>query len=122
MSALTETLATQIEMFLLVERDHVPVKRICERFGIHERILRADGKRRPLCHRFAISSSKNGENGLKHIAHCTVRERLTYKHARRKVLVANARALKEYDAALHNCLTGKLPEQFERHTGQRTLF
>jgi hypothetical protein len=114
-------LAAQIEIFLLAAGEHVPVKTLCDHFGIPERLLRADGKRRPLCHRFAISSSKNGENGLKHIRHCTTAERLAYKHARKKVLIANARALQEYDRALHNCLTGKHPNKIERHTGQGLL-
>jgi hypothetical protein len=111
-------LASNIEIFLLLQGDWVSVEELCQRFAITERLLRADGKRRPLCGRFAISSSTKG---LKHIRHATTEERITYKHARLKVLVANARALKEYDQALSNCLTGKRPAQVERHTGQGIL-
>ena len=50
-------LATQIEVFLLLRGDWVSVEELCQRFAIPERLLRADGKRRPICGRFAISSS-----------------------------------------------------------------
>lgn len=113
---MTQTdLQTQIEAFLLTEDRWFSVAEICERFRFPERLLRADGRRRPLCGRFAISSSTKG---LKHISFATVPERLDYKHARRKVLVANARALKEYALAVNNCLTGRKPTLQERHTGQ----
>ncbi|CAN5356173.1 hypothetical protein BH09VER1_BH09VER1_28770 [soil metagenome] len=117
----TADLATRIEMFLLMRGDWVPVAEICREFDIPERMLRADGHRRPLCRHFAISSSKGGENGLKHLSLCTVRERITYKNNRRKRLIAEARALQEYGIASHNCLTGKKPLQIERHTGQGIL-
>lgn len=118
---MSSELATQIEIFLLLAGDWVPVEDICARFGIPERQLRADSGRRPLCRHFAISSSRNGKNGLKHLSLCTTAERLAYKHNRRKRLVAEARALAEYNTALKNCLTGKRPDQIERHTGQGLL-
>lgn len=111
-------LQTQIEAFLLTEPRWFSVSEICERFAFPERLLRADGRRRPLCRRFAISSSTKG---LKHLSFATIRERLEYKHARRKVLIAQARALKEYNEAITNCLTGKKPTLQERHTGQLVL-
>ena len=115
---MTSDLATRIEMFLLLRGDWVPVSEICQHFSIPERILRADGKRRPLCRHFAISSSTHG---LKHISLATVKERIRAKHKPRKILIAAARAQRDYDLALHNCLTGKRPDQTERHTGQSLL-
>jgi len=112
-------LATRIEIYLNLCEDWVSVETICRECGVTERILRADGKRRPIYGRFAISSSIKG---LKHIRHTTVSERLTYKHARKKVIVAHARALKEFTLALHDALTGKHPQQHEILTGQGTLF
>lgn len=108
-------LQTRIETLLLTENRWFSVAEICSRFGFDQRLLRADGRRRPLCRSFAISSSTKG---IKHIAWSTVRDRLEYKHARRKVIIANARSLKEYQSAIANCLTGKKPHIRERHTGQ----
>lgn len=115
-------LATRIEMFLLTRREWVPVEEICRHFQIPERLLRADGRRRPLCRHFAISSARGGKNGFKHLSLCDVAERLEYKHNRLKRLVAERRALDEYATAITNCLTGKHPHQEERFTGQQTLF
>jgi len=114
---MTTALQIAIEDHLLSAGDWVSVDQICERFGIEERILRADGKRRPICRHFAISSSTRG---FKHLAHTTASERIAYKHARKKSLIAHARALKEFDAALHNCLHGR--PAVERLTGQTLLF
>jgi len=115
----SQPLALEIEMFLLMRGDWISVVEICQRFGIEERLLRADGKRRPLCRHFAISSSTKG---FKHLRFATVAERLQYKHARRRTAIAYLRALREYDAAVRNCLTGKFPDQIEALTGQQTLF
>jgi hypothetical protein len=108
-------LATRIEIYLLTREHWVSVDDVCRDCGIAERLLRADGRRRPIFGRFAISSSTKG---LKHMRHTTDRERIAYKHARKKVLIANARALKEYDTAIRECLTGKHPNQIEVHTAQ----
>lgn len=112
-------LATEIEIFLLASHEWVAVSEICRQFGITERMLRADGSRRPLLEKFAESSTHNGRNGFKHIAHTTVAERLEYKHNRLKRLVAERRAISAYNHALENCLTGD-PRQ-ERHSGQTIL-
>lgn len=114
-------LAIEIETFLLARAEWVPVEEICERFKIDQRLLRATKNRRPLCHHFAISSSQSGKNGLKHLSLCSLLERLAYKHNRIKRLIAEKRALKDYEQALHNCLTGKRPSLLERHTGQLVL-
>lgn len=110
-------LATQIETLLLERETWVPVEEICATCQIPERLLRADGRRRPIFSRFAISSSTKG---LKHIKHTDARERITYKHARLKVLIANRRALDEFNNAIANCLTPTIPA-VERHTGQMVL-
>lgn len=107
--------ATRVEMLLLARADWVSVTDISQACSIDERLLRADGRRRPLCSRFAISSSTKG---IKHIRFATVKERIKYKHARLRTLIAYRRALDDYNTALHNCLTGKKPEIIERHTGQ----
>jgi hypothetical protein len=111
----TGDLATTVEMFLLSRGGWVSVEDVCHACEVPERLLRADRKRRPIHTPFAISSSTKG---LKHISKTTARERIEYKHARLKVLIANRRALDEYTRALANCLTGKRPNQVERHTGQ----
>jgi hypothetical protein len=110
-------LALRVDLYLLNSGGWVSVDDICQHCSVPERLLRADGKRRPIFTRFAISSSSKG---LKHLAHTTARERITYKHARKKVLVQYARALKEFDTAVHNCITGR--PRIERHTGQALLF
>jgi hypothetical protein len=112
-------LATQIEIFLLNREGWVAVAEICTHFRIPERMLRADGKRRPLLARFAISSTRAGQNGFKHLSKTTVAERLEYKHNRIKRLIAERRALDEYTSAFHSCLTGK--PQHERFTQQGLL-
>lgn len=114
-----KALATRIEMYLLALAEWVPVVDICRDCEVAERLLRADGRRRPIYSRFAISSSTKG---LKHLAHTDARERIAYKHARKKVLIANARALRDFDNAVSACLTGKLPTLTEYHTGQGLLF
>jgi hypothetical protein len=109
--------AAIIERYLLAARHWVSVEEICRACSIPERLLRADGRRRPIFSRFAISCSTKG---VKHITHTTVRERIKYKHSRLKVLIANRRALDEFTHALHSNLTGHNPT-FERHTGQIIL-
>jgi hypothetical protein len=114
-------LATQLEMHLLCKGGWVPVAEICAHLGINERDLRATGRKRAIFARFAISNSAPGRNGLKHISLCSVAERLAYKHNRLRRLVAETRALRDYDLAVTNCLTGKRRQEFERHTGQSLL-
>lgn len=115
-------LANRIEMYLLARGNvYVPIPEICEECEIEERLLRADGRRRPLCRNFAISSTKNGQNGLKHLFFTTPRERIRFKHAKLKNLIAYARALNDFKAAVRNSLTGSRPLQTERFTGQGIL-
>ena len=58
--------ASQIESFLLESRNWVSSRKLCERFGINERALRAVGEHAGLANGFAIS----GDKGFKHVA-CT---------------------------------------------------
>ena len=74
-------LASQIEAFLLESQTWVPVRQICERFGINQRSMRALDDKPPLCAGFSISNSKRG---LKHIAFATREEALHAYRARRK--------------------------------------
>jgi hypothetical protein len=117
-----ELLAEQIEQYLLTKGTWVPVFEIAQRFEINERLLRADKERRPICAGYAISSTRGGHHGIKHLKCCTIAERLAYKHNRWKRLIAEKRAIREYEHAVHNCLTGKRPELIERHTGQLVFF
>lgn len=110
-------LGSRIELYLLDRPDWVPVREICEHFEIEERILRADGHRRPLCRTFAISCSTRG---LKHLRYSSPRERIAYKHARLKVGIAYFRAVREFDEAIGLQVTGN--PAFEALTGQRLLF
>lgn len=108
-----------INQFLLTAPRWFSTTEICQACGCPERLLRADGKRRPIYSKFAISSSTKG---LKHLSFTCVAERLQYKHARTKVLIQNRRALDDFAEGLRNCLTGKFPDQRERFTHQATLF
>lgn len=113
-------LPIHLEEYLLQRPRWVPIAEICEAFGIDERALRAHGRKRPLLHHCAISSAKPGENGLKHIRHTTVAERLAYKHQRKRVLIASARALKDLNAAIAHALSGSYPHRTDGH-GHRLL-
>ena len=75
------TLAAQIEAFLLDRQTWVPVRQICQRFGIDGRALRAIDGKPPLCADFAISNSKRG---FKHLAFADREEALHAYRARRK--------------------------------------
>ena len=108
-------LSDRIEALLLSRAGWVAVEDVCSACEVPERLLRADGRRRPIFARFAISSSTHG---LKHLSLTTAPERIRYKHSRLKVLIANRRALDEFNQAVHACLTGKRPNLVERHTGQ----
>ena len=115
----TGDLANRIEALLLDRAAWVAVEDICTACQVPERLLRAQGKRRPIFSAFAISSFTRG---IKHLRFTTPDERIRYKHSRLKVLIANRRALDEYHRACTNCLTGKFPDQRERFTHQATLF
>lgn len=93
-------LAARIEAYLFTAPRWVPKAELCERFSIDERCLRRDRRTAPIWAAFAISSDRKGENGYKHLAHATVRERLDFKHRIRRNLVARARALRDYEQAL----------------------
>lgn len=112
-------LAILIESFLLTAKRWFSVTEICRTCSCPERLLRADGKRRPIYRKFAISSSTKG---LKRLSFTNVAERIQYKHARLKVLISNRRALDDFAEASRNCLTGKFPRQEERFSRQATLF
>ncbi len=108
-------LANEIEAFLQARADWVSVEEVCAACNVPQRLLRRDKRRKPIFSGFAISSSTKG---IKHLDFATRPERITYKHARLKVLIANRRALDEFNQAVHACLTGRRPNQVERHTGQ----
>lgn len=114
-------LSDRLESYLFAEPRWVPVAEICERFGIEERVLRAEGRRRPVHADFAISSARPGAHGFKHISHASIKERLAHKHACLRRIIAGARAKKDYDRALRNAITGKWPDQVADAHGQRVL-
>ncbi len=103
-------LANEIEIYLLATPRWVPLSEIEEMFGIDERDLRAKGKKRPVCARFAINSAAKGRHGLKHIMHATIEERLAHKHKNRRVLIAAARNARDYETALRTALDTRTPQ------------
>jgi hypothetical protein len=109
------SLVIQIEDFLLANPRWVPVRELEERFGIDERILRAQGRRRPLLAHCAISNAEPGNNGYKHIRHTTVRERLRAKHACRRRIIAGARADKDLKRAVAHALDGRFDKAGQGH-------
>lgn len=114
-----EDLAKRVEAYLLHRADWVPVEDVCTACEIPERLLRADGRRRPITSRFAISSSTRG---LKHLRHATVAERLAYKHSRWKVLISYRRALDDYRHAVAATLHPTATPPREIHSGQLVFF
>jgi hypothetical protein len=112
-------LATAIEIYLLATPRWVPLRELENVFSINERDLRAKGKQRPICGRFAISSAAKGRHGLKHIMHASIDERLAHKHKNRRVLIAAARNDRDYENALRNALDARTPQS--DLTGQTIL-
>lgn len=108
-------LAHEIEAYLLAHPRWVPVRELEEHFDIDERVLRANGKRRPLLAHCAISNSDPGHNGFKHIRHTTISERLKAKHSYRKRLIAAARADRDLHRAIAHALDGKFDAAGQGH-------
>lgn len=69
-----------LEQFLFEAADWVPCKVLAARFAIAERAFRADGERNGLLEEFAVS----GEQGFKHIRHCTRDELRQARHRIRR--------------------------------------
>lgn len=111
--------ARQIEVYLLAQRDWVPVVDLVVRFGIRERLLRADDgvARGGLLDGFAVSSPK----GFKHASLVTTDEWLAIKHRLQRHAVAEIRKLRTWVKARRNCLQGPQPSLVERHSGQLLL-
>ena len=116
------SLVSEIEIYLLAERGWVPTPDICLRFSIPARLLRQDGPRPGLLDHFAVSSTKNGQNGYCHHKYLPTADWLPIKHRLRRHAIGELCRVRAWDRARHNCLTGKQPNQVERHTGQATLF
>lgn len=117
----TAQLASQIELYLLERGGWVPSREICERFGVRERLLRRDGRRKGLLVRFAMSSTNNGEHGFIHHRFLGIREYLRIKHGRLRHAIAEIRTVQDAEFGRRNCLTGPPQALFEAHTGQGLL-
>ena len=75
-------LEAQIESYLFTERRWVKAEEICARFGLADkRALRAVGKKRGICSKFAISNTRRG---LRHIVFATETEVYHAYRQRRK--------------------------------------
>ncbi len=114
-------LASQIELYLIDRGCWVPSSEICDRFGVRERLLRRDGRRKGLLVRFAMSSTNNGENGFIHHRFLGTRDYLRIKHGRMRHAIAEIRTVRDAEFGRRNCLIGRPPNRYETHTGQGLL-
>jgi hypothetical protein len=112
--------AADIERWLLDLASWVPASAICERYGIPERQLRADGRRPGLLDEFAVSSTRNGHNGYIHHKYLPTEEWLPIKHRLRKHAVAELRRVKVWTRARARVLS-PAPAPAEAHTGQLVM-
>lgn len=104
-------------MWLLTQRDWVSAAEICQRFGVRERLLRADRDRAGLLSEFAIC----GDKGFKHIRNATDQE---YQQAHERILAHlkhEARRLRSWRLRRLRERVGLRPVQFEKFTGQALL-
>ncbi len=114
--------AAQIELFLLAAGTWVPTAEICARFGIKQRLLRADKDRPGLLDEFAVSSTRNGESGFIHQNNLPTPQFLAIKHRITRHAIGEIRKVRTWTQARTRCLTGKRPELVEKHTGQLVMF
>jgi hypothetical protein len=117
----TANLVGQIELYLLDRADWVPTREICERFGVRDRQLRRDGKRKGLIDHCAVSSTNNGENGFIHHRFLPTEDYLPIKHGRLKHAISEIRKVRDWDSGRLRVKTGKPPAQYETLTGQSLL-
>lgn len=115
---MTPSLPAQIEAYLLAAGGWVPTHIICSRFAIPERRLRQAGDRPGLLDPFAVSSTKNGQNGYIHHHHLPTADWLPIKHRLRRHAIAELRRARAWERARRNILTGRKPALLELHTGQ----
>lgn len=112
-----DSLGQQIELWLLTQSDWVSAATICERFGVRERLLRADRDRQGLLSEFAICSDR----GFKHIRNASDPE---YRQAHERILAHlkhEARRLRSWRLRRQRERVGLRPIQFEKFTGQALL-
>lgn len=114
-------LAAQIELYLLDRADWVPTMEICGRFGVRDRQLRRDGRRKGLIDHCAVSSTNNGENGFIHHRYLPTADYLPIKHGRLKHAISEIRKVRDWDRGRLMVKTGKPPLQYETLTGQSLL-
>jgi hypothetical protein len=62
-----------------------------------------------------------GQNGYCHHKYLPTSDWLPIKHRLRRHAIGELRRVRAWDRARHHCLTGRHPNQFERHSGQGTL-
>lgn len=78
------SVVAEIEIFLLESNGWVPTPVICSKFAIPARLLRQDKDRPGLLDHFAVSSTKNGQNGYCHHKHLPTADWLPIKHRLRR--------------------------------------
>lgn len=115
-----DDLQNQIEVFLLNSRTWVPTAKICERFNLNERALRAKGQSPGLLDSFAVSSTRQGTHGFIHHRWLPIDQWLPIKHRLRRHAIGELRKVSNWSKARKNILTGE-PIR-ERHTQQLLLF
>lgn len=104
-----QILARRAEEYLLDRGGWVPVADICRRFGVTERMLRADaarprGQRDGLLDHCALAT----EHGLLHVAHSTAADRIRAKRRLRRHWLAEIRRDRALRAAIGRAHTGQL--------------
>jgi hypothetical protein len=84
-----DAISKLVEEFLRTDGGWIPARVICDKFGIHERLLRANQLEPGICTNFAIS----GKAGFRHVETCTPEEFEQFQ------LAINTHAERERDRA-----------------------
>lgn len=113
-------LALQIDTWLRTQSRWVPASEIAERFGLRERLLRADGDRDGLLDDFAVSSTAGGAHGFKHVRLLTTSEWIKAKRKMRRHGLRELRKTIRWDRARYRERTF-VPAPMELITGQLLL-
>lgn len=109
-----------LEDYLLQDGGWVSSLRLCARFGITDRQLRAVGDQPGLCSSFAISSDK----GFKHVSRATPTEYRTFKHRMRRHAIAELVRVRNLEKRRHHVVVATKRPEFirERDSNQGLLF
>jgi len=111
-------ICAQIEAFLIDRGEWVAEEEICARFGVGERALRQVNQKPGLCTSIAISRTKQGVKGFRHISCATTTEWIHFKHAQRRGAIAVLRRIRALDKRRHNAVRTACRLMWEKDTGQ----